>query len=606
MTDSPYKPGRRWFQFRLSTVAILFFLFAVGLSVYRRYVAYQALDVITQKAQFVRPMPRATGLRRLFDDSIYDVHHLSFHGIPVVTNEDVLHVTKLSGLRRLSLHRTSVDDGATKAVGALRNLEAVSFERTGITDAGLANLRNLQKLKVLGLGSTAVTNAGMKHVAELASLEELRLHGVNTVTATGIAHLKKLQNLRLLVVDRPDEAMLRGIGQLTSLEELEVRGLHPARDLAGLAPLKNLRSISIRGQTSDPSFWQRFERLEQLSILGTSGTIQIRDHSRLKKITINRHNTIRKQLAPIVLEGLPNLTDLQVLQARRQPAAVQVDDCPQLSVVRLYGGTTTLGELAQLKELSVTGHGDKTSLIVERPLPALEQLSVRHIQLPELTAVNLSQSKRLRMIQQESVHGAHMKLSGLAKLSQLYLSNARYVGSELSRLQGAPLEVLILDSVGLTDEDLELIEWPPSLIQLNVANNQISDEGLRHFHGLHELTGLSMQGNSLTGRNLRPLLALPKIRHILLGLQSRAYDRRSLSVRPTRGSMIPKSWPDFDSQFDTAELESLPFSKRTWSGAARVLEADVLLTVGNQSLHFRRDDVAAVRKIASQAGDPVD
>lgn len=69
---------------------------------------------------------------------------------------------KLSGLRRLSLHRAKrIDDAAAGILAGAGELALLDVSETVITDAGLARLAGLKNLRQLFLRGSRVTNAGV-------------------------------------------------------------------------------------------------------------------------------------------------------------------------------------------------------------------------------------------------------------------------------------------------------------------------------------------------------------------------------------------------------------------------------------------------------------
>ena len=186
---------RGWLQFRLSSLGLLVLFVALGLTGYRRYVAYQALVTVSRKAEYVRPIPATpSGWSKFFDDSVYDVRHLSFHDKAQVTDDDMAHVARLKSLRRLSLHRTAVTDASAESIAKLKKLETLSLHRAQFTDASMELIGTLRNLKSLNLNYTKVTGDGIRHLIKLPHLEELRVEGI-PFAKNDLEHIAKLDSL---------------------------------------------------------------------------------------------------------------------------------------------------------------------------------------------------------------------------------------------------------------------------------------------------------------------------------------------------------------------------------------------------------------------------
>ncbi|MBM4043253.1 MAG: hypothetical protein FJ290_32595 [Planctomycetes bacterium] len=113
------------------------------------------------------------------------------------SNEDLMHLKELRGLRRLELFGTQITDAGVAHLRNLKGLQRLDLGATQITDAGVAHLMELRGLQSLDLTRTRVTDAGLTHLKELKGLRWLGLWHTQ-VTAAGIAELKKsLPNVRV-------------------------------------------------------------------------------------------------------------------------------------------------------------------------------------------------------------------------------------------------------------------------------------------------------------------------------------------------------------------------------------------------------------------------
>src|SRR5262245_56417169 len=76
----------------------------------------------------------------------------------------------------------------------------VPVGQSGVTDAGLAHLRRLENLRAVRMEDAQVNDAGLGYLAGLPHLQELWLMSTGGVTDAGWAHLARMTELRELVL----------------------------------------------------------------------------------------------------------------------------------------------------------------------------------------------------------------------------------------------------------------------------------------------------------------------------------------------------------------------------------------------------------------------
>jgi hypothetical protein len=74
------------------------------------------------------------------------------------------HLTRLTGLRVLSLRGTSISDSGLAPLATLVRLEALDLSETVITDLGLAQLHSLPLLVELNVRGTKVTDRALEEL----------------------------------------------------------------------------------------------------------------------------------------------------------------------------------------------------------------------------------------------------------------------------------------------------------------------------------------------------------------------------------------------------------------------------------------------------------
>ena len=133
----------------------------------------------------------------------------------------------------------------------LPGLEGVNFEGGWISDAALARVEELNRLPELRFGTIArcrITDAGLERLAAWKKLEELHLYNCAKITDAGLAHLKKLPNLKSLTLLQENkgkmpvtDAGLAHVADLQQLRELRIVRIPVTDD--GIAQLQRLKSI---------------------------------------------------------------------------------------------------------------------------------------------------------------------------------------------------------------------------------------------------------------------------------------------------------------------------------------------------------------------------
>lgn len=180
-------------------------------------------------------------------------------------------VAALPRLRALGAGSTGFGDRALAAVSGRESLTALAIPDTRVTDAGLSRLElpalrrldlrscaritglglagaDLPALRTLTLGGTAAGDDALAFAAGTPDLRELDLEGCDAVTSRGLAHLRGLERLRALNLERTSvgSAGLVHLAGLPALRDLDL-GLTRV-DLAGvpvLARCPGLAKLSL-------------------------------------------------------------------------------------------------------------------------------------------------------------------------------------------------------------------------------------------------------------------------------------------------------------------------------------------------------------------------
>jgi len=470
-------------------------------------------------------------LSRLGPDDLYEL------GITVLltdpakpSDECMIHIAHLTGLKSLRLDRTNVTDRGFEYIRNLKSLEYLHMPMQ-VTDKGMAYVAQLCSLKGLYFGQmgSQVSDAGLRHLAKLNSLQELALWG-ERIGDTGLAHLRGLPRLEYLFL-YGTHFTDKGCVHLKEIPSLKILSFYEGRcritgvglvDVSKIATLESL-SLNVTGPITD-------DGIAHLSKM----------HS-LKKLDIAN--------SQITDRGLGYLSQIKTLETLNLPQRDQhITDV----------GLAHLGQMPNLKSLSVTEthYADPTmnpdwytdkGLAELANCRLLEELNIGSIGITDAGIdhiVKLNNLKKLMLFGCENVTDAGLaKLTALKSLTNLYVAHANVSIAGLNDLRLMPnltkLDVFpvkrdgaVLIISGLTAmEELHLIFAPYSqdsfvdadlkcltelkrLRWLQIGPCNYTDKGLASLAGLTNMERLCIGGSGLTDKGLKHLINMKKLNHL--------------------------------------------------------------------------------------------
>jgi hypothetical protein len=174
-------------------------------------------------------------------NSFYPVERLV---VSPKTNDAALErMTRLLGMRHLSLVESAVTDHGVAMLEKLPQLTELSLARTQVSESGLESLSKLTKLTRLDLSGLAIHGPGLVALKDLKELQEVRLSDTQ-LDDTGLTALGSLPGLRRLRLARTriTDAGLAGIKDLKKLESLDLEGTQVGDK--GLEQIKDLTRLT--------------------------------------------------------------------------------------------------------------------------------------------------------------------------------------------------------------------------------------------------------------------------------------------------------------------------------------------------------------------------
>lgn len=193
------------------------------------------------------PLARATNLERLalnstrvsiadysFLASLQKLTHLDLFDLGSMTDEALVHIGAIGGLRALNLNGTNVSDKGIAHLAGLKSLTALSLVRTRVTPAALQVIGQLNSLATISIGGLSLSDAALPMLPALQSF-----YVYDSATADALAEsLSRQPNLSTIHLrkTRITDVGLRHLAATPKLRQLHlVDGILTDAGFSGLA-----------------------------------------------------------------------------------------------------------------------------------------------------------------------------------------------------------------------------------------------------------------------------------------------------------------------------------------------------------------------------------
>jgi hypothetical protein len=209
---------------------------------------------------------------------------------------------KFAAVTRLTLSNARVSGGALRSVAQMPALTALRIDAVPLGTEPLADLSRMTGLRELSLVRTAIEDQGFEHLAALEQLESLDVSLNERLLGTTFSELVQQGRFPRLTSLAADEtqfgvAGLKQIGRLTQLQSLRLSsGAVSDEALQGLQNCTELRVLFLRGNPLTGPGLKHLARLKQLEELHLGGCAALTD------VALN-HLRGHKQLQRLDLEG---------------------------------------------------------------------------------------------------------------------------------------------------------------------------------------------------------------------------------------------------------------------------------------------------------------
>ena len=407
-------------------------------------------------------------------------------------------LSRLTKLKRLSLHSNQIKGGIPTWLGSLRDLEVLHLEGNefvGAIPAELGNLARLIGLSVGGGDSNFTAGPVPAWVAGLTNLEDLYLAGSNRTGVLPAALGRRLTKLRWLFLQGNQITDISAAASLTNLKLLRAEGNKLSGAMPDLSRLTKLKRLSLNGNRIEggiPTWLGSLRDLEVLHLEGNKfvGAIpaELGNLTKLIGLSIGSGDSnFTAGPVPAWVAGLTNLEDLYLAGSNRTgalPAALG-RRLTKLRWLFLQGNSLTdISAAASLRNLELLRAGSNK---LSGAMPNLSRLT---------------KLKQLSLYRNQIEGGIPKWLGSLRDLEVLYLEGNQFDGAIPAELGN--LAKLIGLSIGGGDTDFTagpVPAWVAGLTNLQdlyLADSNRTGTLPAALGRMTQLRWLFLQGNSLT------------------------------------------------------------------------------------------------------------
>jgi hypothetical protein len=240
-------------------------------------------------------------------------------GTPVLSDRGMIAIGRISTLKKfMAVTGKEVTDAGFAAFAGLNRLESLwllcnSRKPSDGGLAGLSELKNLVDLNITVPDGSAMTLTGMGALTRLTSLRKLELSGFNRGEGQiDLSPFTQLEMLRLGAVDGMRDGDLAGLAGMSSLRTLGIAG-GSDESLAPIAGLKALEQVSISSEALTDNGLRHLSNLQALAVLSIDGDFTeaglsyLAPLQNLKWLTIHSATPLDDRFVAQLARSMPNL-----------------------------------------------------------------------------------------------------------------------------------------------------------------------------------------------------------------------------------------------------------------------------------------------------------
>ena len=455
-------------------------------------------------------------------DDLYGLHiGGSTFGGPKAGDSCLRHIGRLTGLKQLTLTRTSITSRGLKYITPLKSLNYLHIGSDRLGDNDLPLLAQFNSVETLVLGGQRVTDAGLKHLEGLYSVKEMYLW-VNNVRGPGLAHIAKLPRLEYLFLAgdnskgkcRFRDDAFQYLRAAPSLRKIRIHRALPLTDAAmpHLARLTQLEGLDLYEKPVTDAGLAHLNRLRSLKELKlgatkiTAASLPMLTHiESLESLTLPFDLT-DSHLAS--LARLPNLKSLDIRGPFTDSGLKHLAALRSIKELKISSSNVTdqglahIGKLTSLRFLSLrTGRITNRGLANLADLRSLEKLYVYSgdISVAGVSSLNGLPNLKHLIVKKIRQDNSRLDISGLTRMQDLTLSFERdqefHDADCICLANLTRLNRLQLPHKGVSNAGLKYVSGLPYLWHLCIGGDRITDDGLAEMAKMQYLTHLVLSGD---------------------------------------------------------------------------------------------------------------
>ena len=195
--------NRRWYQFSLRTLLLIFIGAGLVLAAWRaspgerRRIAAAKIELAGGFVHY-EYSPDSFLKRRLPPAYFSNASEVYFHLAPSCSDKDIVALGEFPELKKISLYGTHVTDEGMKNLAGLHSLTELDLSMTPVTSAGIAEIRELSGIRMLILKGTVVDDQGLGYLKSLPNLQTLDLTMTHTTRLGEEDFQKHLPSCRII------------------------------------------------------------------------------------------------------------------------------------------------------------------------------------------------------------------------------------------------------------------------------------------------------------------------------------------------------------------------------------------------------------------------
>ena len=398
----------------------------------------------------------------------------------------------------------------------------------GLDDSNLGIICNgLNQLKILNIsGSCDVTDIGLVHLNKLLTLEELDL-SYCYITGNGLVHINNLVNLKALNVsgcrERMAQVLEESIG-ISLCNNLQLTQLHLSgcgitdQTVSRITSFTLLKQLDISYNPITDEGLRHLTNLQHLYVLDVSANSKIRDLGIRFLVPLSSLKNLKLGYTGVSDSVIPYLFHFQEL------CDLDMSFCSNITWENICVDNLSLLKNMNLWHCNVTNDALGCISVIQ----SLCSLNIRwNNSVTEKGLKHLSNLRNLKKLYISYCSDVGVSyIAALTLLTTLHLDRANITDVSISHLLQLHnlSELDVNDCKGLTGKSISQLSSLKALTTLSLINCGLTDGTISYIGDILSLECLNLQGNQFTGKGLKGLSGLKRLREINISSNSHVKD----------------------------------------------------------------------------------